>query len=49
MYGCRELTTVTCSETCLVVGARITLSQLEASLTDLRQKLPGTEQFFVLT
>jgi len=39
--GCTELSTVTCSETALIVGAGVTISRLEASLKDLSHKLPG--------
>ena len=41
--GCTELGTLTCSETSLRVGSRVTISQLETSLTELRHQLPGTD------
>ena len=41
--GCTELTTMKCSETRLLVGAGVTISQLETSLRDLLQQLPETK------
>ena len=40
MSACRELSSVTCSESCLHVGSQVTFTRLEASLHELISTLP---------
>jgi len=41
--GCTELTTVSHTDSHLIIGAGVTIGQLEASLDDLLQQLPGID------
>jgi len=44
--GCVELSTISCNETCLLVGAHVTFTRLEASLRNLLRTLPETKTRF---